>query len=182
MSIVSLEFFQRWQNGILPKIKSFVESKDPNSKGTSIATGTNLNNLTTTGVYYIANDTIAGQLVNLPLSVSGKIMVGDNGNSGLVQIYIPNQSPRIFQRVFYSNAWTAWEEYGKKSKLVTQTLTAGETSVTFTSAYITATSMLDVYTNPNVPYSSMEGSVGTCTVTFEEQESNITVVLEIKEQ
>ena len=115
MSLITLSFLTRYQNGIIPKIRNYVKSKDSNEKGSSVPTGTDLNNLNTVGVYYFADDTVASSIVNLPLALSGKLLVMDNGNGGIVQVYIPNQSPRMFQRVYWSNAWTAWTEYAPKT-------------------------------------------------------------------
>lgn len=183
MSIIDLSFMQRYTGKLNTAIKDYVGSKNPNEKGTSIASGTNLNDMNTVGVYYIQDDTVAGTIINLPLAVCGKILVSDNGNNGMVQFFIPNHSTRLFQRNYWSNSWTAWKEYGEKSILLSQTLTAGETSVTFTSSEITATVLIDVYTSvAGLAYQSMTGSVGSVTVTYEEQASDITVTLEIKKQ
>ena len=152
-------------------------------KGTAIATGTNLNDVTTVGVYYIADDTTAGNLANLPLTLCGKVLVSDNGNNGLVQLYMPNHSPRIFQRLFWDNAWSEWIEYSKKPILLSQVLSAGQTTVTFLSDKITNNSMLDVYTSVGgLGYTDFSGEAGSCTVTYEAQQTDITVFLEIKEQ
>lgn len=281
MPIIDLSFFQRYQGELDTAIKNYVKGKNPNEKGTSIPSGTNLNDLTAFGTYYIADDTIAGGLTNLPLTYCGKILVSDNGNNGIVQFYFPNHSPRFFQRLYWSNAWSGWveystgggggggederfgipantvtdfndatffqsffkansarifpfsisasnqpitaswgycivyyhtvntmfdvcvfynegrffnrvydttswgqwSEYAKKPVYLTQTLTAGQTSVTFNSADITSTSLIDVYTSvAGLGYTSMTGSVGTVTVVYEAQSSDITVTLEIKPQ
>ena len=227
MSLISLSFFQRYQSELDTAIKNYVKSKNPNEKGTSIASGTNLNDLNTFGTYYIADDTTAGGITNLPIAYCGKVYVMDNGNDGIAQFYVPNHTPKLYQRLYWSNAWTDWKEYGtgggtsdyndldNKPSInsvtlsgnkttsdlnisysdltgkptipsvthLSQTLTAGQTSVTFTSAEIKSTSMVDVYTSvAGLAYVSMTGSVGAVTVTFEAQLSDITVTLEIKEQ
>ena len=115
MAIIDLEFMQRYQGKLDTAIRNFVKAKNPNEKGTPIATGTDLNNLKTFGTYYVADDSIAGNLLNLPLALCGKVLVSDNGNNGIVQLYIPNHNSRLFQRNFWSNAWSVWKEYGEKS-------------------------------------------------------------------
>lgn len=219
MSIIDLSFMQRYQGKLNTAIKNYVKEKNPNEKGISIAAGTNLDNFRTVGVYYIADDTTAGQITNLPANLSGKILVSDNGNNGIVQFYIPNHEPKLYERVYWNSAWSQWKEYGEgggggtsdysdldnkpsvngvtlngnktssdlkvapESSYLIQTLSAGQTTVTFTSELITATSMIDVYTSvAGLGYTAMTGSVGSVTVTYEAQQSNITVVLEIKPQ
>ncbi len=183
MSLINLDFMQRYQGELDTAIKNYVKSKNPNEQGTAITSGTDLNDLTTAGVYYIAGDTIASSLLNLPLALCGKVLVMDNGTNGIVQYYIPNHNTRLFQRNYWSSAWTNWVEYGEKSVYISQTLTAGQTSVTFNSADITATALVDVYTSiAGLAYQTMSGSVGSVTVTYEAQASDITVTLEIKKQ
>ena len=190
MSLISLEFFQRYQSELDTAIKNYFSSKKeiidmsiPINAGTALETGVDLNDLQEAGNYYIESDTVAGGLVNLPLALSGKVLVIDNGADGIVQYYIPNHSTRLFQRNYWSSTWTNWVEYGEKSVYISQTLTAGQTSVTFNSADITATALVDVYTSvAGLVYQSMSGSVGSVTVTYEAQASDITVTLEIKKQ
>ena len=63
---------------------------------------------------------------------------------------------------------------------LTQTLTAGSTSVTFNSDKITSNAFYDIYTSPNVDYTSATEGTNTITLTFEAQANDVTVVLEIK--
>ena len=110
MSIIDLAFMQRYQGELGTAIKNYVKSNNLNEKGNSIPADTDLNTLNTAGIFHIADDTVAESLSNLPLSVCGKILVQDNGNNGMVQFYIPNHSPRIFQRLWWDNSWTNWVE------------------------------------------------------------------------
>ena len=64
--------------------------------------------------------------------------------------------------------------------LVTGTLTAGQTSVTLSDASILATSYIDVYTDGGVPYVSAVQSVGSVVLTFEEQASNLSVAIVVR--
>lgn len=181
MSLISLEFMQRFQDNLDTAIKNYVKGKDINEKGSSIVSGTNLNNMKTAGVYYIADDAIASSLENLPLALCGKITVSDNGNGGFYQIYLPNHSPRLFIRTYWSNAWSEWQELTQSTPVrLTQTLTAGSTSVTFNSDKITSNAFYDIYTSPNVDYTSATEGTNTITLTFEAQANDVTVVLEIK--
>lgn len=182
MSKITLAFMQRYQGKLNTAIKNYVKGKTAINKGTAIASGSDLNNMKTVGVYYITDDATAGNIANMPLNLCGKVLISDNGNNGISQIYMPNHSPRLFQRLWWENAWTSWFEYEKKAIKLTQVLVAGQTSVTFNSSEITSNSMLDVFTNPATPYQSFTGSVGTATVTFEAQNTDVTVALEIKEQ
>ena len=106
---------ERYQAGIIPKIRNYVKSKDSNEKGTAITSGTDLDDLISVGVYYIADDATASNIDNTPLNLCGKVIVMDNGNGGLVQIYLSNHTSRMFQRNYWSNAWTSWIEYAPKT-------------------------------------------------------------------
>lgn len=189
MSIISLEFFQRYQAKLDTAIKEYVGSqKDlidksvPINRGTPIATGTNLNDLKSAENYYIENDTIAGNIENLPLSICGKLIVVDNGNNGVVQIYMPNHNARLFQRIFWSNAWGEWVEYAKKGTIYQQTLATGSTSVTFTGLPTTGNHTFDIYTSKaGLDYTSITASSGSLTLVYESQSSDITVYLRVGE-
>ena len=60
------------------------------------------------------------------------------------------------------------------------TLTAGSTSITLSDASITATSMIDVYTDTGIGYESITASTGSVTITFEEQAADMGVKVVIK--
>ena len=122
MSLITKQFMERYQEGIIPKIRNYVKSKNINEKGTAIESGTNLDDFMTLGVYYIADDTTASSIDNIPLAISGKVLVMDNGNGGFVQLYLPNQTSRMFQRNLWSNGWTDWIEYAPKAYVDNETL------------------------------------------------------------
>ena len=66
---------------------------------------------------------------------------------------------------------------------LTQTLAANATSITFSNSAITATSLIDVYTDKaGLDYTSITGTTGSVTLTFEAQSSATTVKLAIREQ
>ena len=66
---------------------------------------------------------------------------------------------------------------------LTQTLAANTTTITFTDAAITATSFIDVYTDKaGLDYTSITGTTGSVTLTFEAQTTATTVKLAIREQ
>ena len=180
MSLIDLSFMQRFQNNLDTAIKNYVRGKDLNEKGSPITTGTDLNDMKTTGVYYIADDAIASSLENLPLALCGKVLVSDNGNGGYYQIYFPNHSPRIFMRTYWSSAWSEWQELAQSTSVrLTQTLTAGSTSVIFNSDKITSDAFYDIYTSTGISYTAVTESANTVMLTFEAQSSDVEVVLEI---
>lgn len=70
---------------------------------------------------------------------------------------------------------------GAGYKLVTGTLTAGQTSVTLSDAAILATSYIDVYTADGTPYVSAVQSVGSVALTFEAQAADLSVAVVVRE-
>ena len=66
-------------------------------------------------------------------------------------------------------------------RLSAQSLTADGGSLTFTDSSITATSLIDVYaTIPNIAPSAITASTGTCTVTFDAQDSAFDVCITVR--
>lgn len=81
--------------------------------GTDIPDNSDLDTYTTAGNYRVVSDASGGTIANLPLALCGKVIVFNNGNSGIEQFYFANHSPRIFIRTkFGSEAWTNWLELG----------------------------------------------------------------------
>lgn len=64
-----------------------------------------------------------------------------------------------------------------KIKKLTATLTAGSTTLTFTDASITATSLCDLYCGSEIDYESVTSATGSITYTFEAQSSDVTFTL-----
>jgi len=69
------------------------------------------------------------------------------------------------------------EVAGKK---LPATLTAGSTSLTFTDSSITADSLISVYTEGGLLYNSITTSVGSVVLTFDEQATDVAVVLIVR--
>ena len=69
------------------------------------------------------------------------------------------------------------EVAGKK---LSATLTAGSTSLTFTDSAITANSLISVYTEGGLLYNSITTAVGSVVLTFDEQATDVAVVLIVR--
>ena len=69
------------------------------------------------------------------------------------------------------------EVAGKK---LPATLTAGSTSLTFTDSAITADSLISVYTEGGLLYNSITTAVGSVVLTFDEQATDVAVVLIVR--
>jgi hypothetical protein len=69
------------------------------------------------------------------------------------------------------------EVAGKK---LPATLTAGSTSLTFTDSAITADSLISVFTEGGLLFNSITTAVGSVVLTFDEQASDVTVVLIVR--
>jgi hypothetical protein len=69
------------------------------------------------------------------------------------------------------------EVAGKK---LPATLTAGSTSLTFTDSAITADSLISVYTEDGLLYNSITTAVGSVVLTFDEQATDVTVVVIVR--
>lgn len=67
-----------------------------------------------------------------------------------------------------------------RGKILTGTLTAGNTSITFSDASITATSLIEVYNDAGVGWESISATTGSVTITFEAQSSDLAVEVIIK--
>ena len=64
---------------------------------------------------------------------------------------------------------------------LTQTLTVGNTTVTFTNSAISGNSVIDVYTDKaGLDYTSITAGTGSVTITYESQSSDVTVMLMIR--
>lgn len=68
----------------------------------------------------------------------------------------------------------------KVGKILTAKLDAGETSITISDASITADSMIFPYFKPEVMYNSLTPSVGSVVLTFDAQEVDVNIKLEVK--
>ena len=88
-------------------------------------------------------------------------------------------NPTDGQIITYNSTLTKWENSSiPSSTILIQTLTAGQTTVTFTDASILTTSLISVYAD--VWYSSYSQSAGSFALTFPVQSSNMAVAIEVK--
>lgn len=62
---------------------------------------------------------------------------------------------------------------------VTDTLTAGSTSITLQNAAITTTSTIDIYTDPELAHNSVTVATGSVTITFDAQQSDVIVKVRV---
>ena len=77
--------------------------------------------------------------------------------------------------------YTAVNSKANKPTVLTQTLTAGSTIITFTNAAITATATIDVETDNGANYTAISSGTNTVTLTYEAQGANMSVRLIIWE-
>ena len=122
--------------------------------GASIPDNADLDDYTTAGNYRITSDGSAATIAHLPLALCGKILVYDNGNTGLEQFYYPNHSPRLFMRTkFGTAAWTQWAEFSSASSNKVHTYETGTA--------IPAQADLDTYTTEGVYTTSSNNNTAT---------------------
>lgn len=78
--------------------------------------------------------------------------------------------------------WTEVQGGGSSATILTGTLTAGQTTITFTDSAITATALVDIYTDdPDVGWVSRSASGTTLTVTYPVQSTDLSVTIRIEE-
>lgn len=97
-----------------------------------------------------------------------------------VATYILNNFslPLVFTKTTAKTAAGAINEVAGTT--LSGTLLAGNTSITLSDASITASSMIDVYTDTGTGYESITASTGSVTITFEAQASDMGVKVVIK--
>lgn len=105
---------------------------------------------------------------------SKKITAANAGTSILSTLNFP----LLFTHTTAKNAAGAIAEVAGVK--LTGTLLAGATSLTLSDASITATSMIDVYTDTGIGYESITAAAGSVTITFEEQAADMGVKVVIK--
>ena len=82
---------------------------------TRIPSGSNLNNYTTAGTYYVYSDSDATNISNMPQSASGTLfcVYRSNSSSYLMQIYVTTSSvQRVWTRLYNNGTWTQWLQNG----------------------------------------------------------------------
>ena len=94
----------------------------------------------------------------------------------------------VNDRYLHTNAstgaleWAQVQGGGSSATLLTGTLTAGNTTITFTNNAITSTALIDIYTDdPDVGWESRSVSSTTLTITFPVQASDLSVKVRIEE-
>lgn len=85
-------------------------------KGISIPSNADLNTYRTNGVYYIGTQAIADTVLNIPIALSGKLIVmGTTTDGGWnYQFYIPNHQLKVYVRREgdgSTNTWTDWKQF-----------------------------------------------------------------------
>ena len=86
---------------------------------TQISSGTNLNNITTTGFYGVLNGTIAASLVNTPITSGGFVLEVLNKGGTVVQT--AKTGDQLFTRGQYSGGFDSWHEFATKGNLSSET-------------------------------------------------------------
>lgn len=82
---------------------------------TRIPSGSNLNNYTTAGTYYVYSDSDATNISNMPQPASGTLfcVYRSNSSSYLMQIYVTTSSvQRVWTRLYNNGTWTQWLRNG----------------------------------------------------------------------
>ena len=86
--------------------KYIVDNFSGSIRGTSITTGTDLNDLTTPGAYFCATSAIAGSLVNCPIGTNFTMLVMKKHTNLQTQVLFA--STRILFRTRTSSGWETW--------------------------------------------------------------------------
>lgn len=99
-----------------------------------VQSGTDLNNLTTPGFYGVINGTVAGSLINSPITnTSFAIIVQRKSDTYISQLAYSGD--RFYMRAQYSSGFQPWSELALNSNLATQqatvTLQTGVTNLFF---------------------------------------------------
>lgn len=101
----------------------------------------------------------------------------ENGNEKLSNLSDANISSASNKNILQFNSTSGkWENKALYKKL-TATLTAGQTTLTFTDSSITATSLCDLYCDGGLDYESVTSTTGSITYTFEAQSSDVVFTL-----
>lgn len=160
--------FNNLQNGQVPVYNS-TSGKWENSSGGGGASA--LNDLTDVTITSASN----GQVLKYDSSSSKWINSTDNGA-------VIDDTTTAADKVWSSNKTNT--EIGKKedaATVLTATLSAGSTSLTFSNAAITTTAMYDVYADKyGLTPTDITVTTGQAVLTFEAQSSNVSVKLVIR--
>ena len=147
---------------------------------------TNLDSPTNKIMSYLVKSDIAASLSTSLPSTNGQSLLSipsaDGNEYAQVSFDTTNNSIyfRTRKKIDGVDTWTEWRTLAGKNVL-TGTLTAGQTTLEFTSSSIGADSLLDIYTDKyGVNPTNVVSSAGIATLTFEAQNSdlNVKVVIE----
>ena len=126
--------------------------------------------------------------VDITSPANGQALLYDYANEVWVNGNINILPTVVNDRYLHTNATTGaleWSEVqggGSSATILTGTLTAGQTTITFTDASITATALIDIYTSdPDVGWISRSVSDTTLTVTYPVQSTDLSVKIRIEE-
>jgi len=109
-------------------------------------------------------------------SVSGGS--GSSTLSGLSDVTI--SSPSNGQTLSYDSSTSKWVNSSNSPYTdVTGTLTAGSTSITLSDNSITSSSTIEVFNDLDIPYNSKSVSTGSITLTFDAQQSDMSVKVRV---
>lgn len=109
------------------KIKTKLLTRWGFERGTNIADGSDLNDITAIGNYYVERGANSATITNTPIASSGyllKVMTPSPGGEYKMQLALPNDDNGIFKRYYNtSSGWTDWQEYtAKRDAINTQFL------------------------------------------------------------
>lgn len=100
------------------KIKAKLLNRWGFERGTNIADGSDLNDITAIGNYYVERGANSATITNTPIASSGyllKVMTPSPGGEYRMQLAFPNDDNGIFKRYYNtSSGWTDWQEYSAK--------------------------------------------------------------------
>lgn len=82
--------------------------------GTEIPSGSDLNNYTTPGSYYVQTLDISATLINSPATTATfrlEVKYTINTSRCIQMIYLNNTSGAFFMRAYYANKWSSWYKF-----------------------------------------------------------------------
>ena len=125
-------------------------------------------------ILIVMNAATNKNLVNSDTLAGWQMMIAHIAATDEIKIYLRGYAGYTGEWVVVSH-WTDWVCLTNRPKVLTSTLTAGNTTVTFTDASITATSRISVFTDIFTDIEDMSVAGTTLTLTFPEKESNMVV-------
>lgn len=82
--------------------------------GTAIASGADLDDSKTIGIFYAADGTVAASLSNSPVTDAAFVMVVKNildSSSYMQEIIRADGTPTVYRRQYVSSTWGSWYEF-----------------------------------------------------------------------